>query len=114
MSRTYKDKPYKLKQEPWDLDTEYFQYEAVCIDWYTKEPRDYLGRGHISLPTTKTKKRKEVDTEDHWMTTPGWWNRMTVTRPERKKVNSHLQSLPYDLEEVDIPDLGRKPKIYFW
>jgi hypothetical protein len=113
MSRTYKDKPYKLKHRPWDTDTESFRYVAEGLDWYTKELRTYLGFGHLELPTTKTKKRKEVDTEDHWMTTPGWWNRMMVTRPERKRVNSMLKTVS-DVEEVDIPDCGRKPHIYFW
>ena len=106
MSRTYKDKPYKLSEfySSWSQDREEFRYLE----------NGFLFYGHIYKKTTKTKKRKEVDTEDHWMTAPGWWNRMVVTRPERKKVNSRLQSLPDDLEEVDIPDLGRKPKIYFW
>ena len=114
MSRTYKDKPYKLKQEPWDMDRVMVRCEAICFDYFTKEPREYIATRYLESKTTKTKKRKELDTEDRWMTTPGWWNRMMVTRPERKRVNAQLQSLPDDIEEIDIPDVGRKPHVYFW
>lgn len=98
MSRTYKDKPYKLKHEPWDKDR-----GIIEGTWR-----------FVELPTTKTKKRKEVDTECHWMTTPSWWNRIWHNRPERRKATVLLASLPADLDEVDVPDLGRKPHIYFW
>ena len=99
MSRTFKDKPYKLQHEPWDTDM------VVLENW---------GRCHTK--TTKTKKRKEVDTEDHWMTTPGWWVKMTMTKPERRAANTATRKvlLAEDIEEVDIPDMGRKPHIYFW
>lgn len=66
MSRTYKDKPAKVRLEPWDKD----------------------GYGYIWLPTTKTKKRKEVDTKDHWMSTPSAWTRLMMNRPQRRA--SHL------------------------
>ena len=99
MSRTNKDKPRKITTEPWDKDW-------IWCDGY----------GHRYAKTTKTKKRKEVDTEDHWMTTPGWWIKMTMTKPERR--SAHLLekkalSVP-DIEDFEIPDLGRKPHIYFW
>ena len=43
MSRTYKDKPSKLKHEAWDKDMDY-----VEGTWY-----------RLELPTTKPKKRKK-------------------------------------------------------
>jgi len=52
MSRTYKDKPYKIKfpkNDNW----------VYTESWSMRE-----------LPTIKPKRRKEVDTEDHWTTTP--------------------------------------------
>ena len=116
MSRTFKDKPYKLQHEAWDKDTERFQCTVTRIDYYTRELCEYTRYGRIDLPTTKTKKRKEVDTEDHWMTTPGWWVKMTMTKPERRAANTATRKvlLAEDIEEVDIPDMGRKPHIYFW
>ena len=96
MSRTFKDKPGKLKH---DYDTDRVMTEA----WSFRQ-----------LPTTKTKKRKEVDTEDHWMSTPGWWVKMTMNKPQRRAV--HLwekKVLVSDIEEVMVP--GKKvPHIYFW
>lgn len=101
MSRTYKDKPYKLKTA-WQQDVIYLE------NFYTRLDK-----------TTKTKKRKEVDTEDHWMTTPSWWTRLTMTRPERRANRLHevavVKSIDMeDLECFDFPDLGRKPHNYFW
>ena len=115
MSRTYKDRPYKVRQtEPWDKDRVMVRYEVIRTNYFTKELEEFITARFLENKTTKTKKRKVLDTEDHWMTTPGWWNRMCVTRPERKRVNAALQSLQCDLEDVDIPDLGRKPHIYYW
>lgn len=109
MSRTYKDKPYKLKPvNDWSQDKEYIH--PIFGDDY------YISGYHIERPTTKAKKRKEVDTEDHWMTTPSWWTKMTMIRPERRA--AHLLEVKtlktLDLEDVDFPDLGKKPYVYFW
>lgn len=99
MSRTLKDKPHRVTNEPWDKDY------IMCEGW-----------GYRYGKTTKTKKRKEVDTEDHWMSTPGWWVKMMMTRPERRA--AHLQEVSVlktvDFEEVDFPDLGKKPHVYYW
>jgi hypothetical protein len=71
---------------------------------------------YLKKPGVLTKKRKEVDTTDHWMSTPGWWVKMTMNRPERR--GSHLQEKQalkeIDIEDVDFPDLGRKPHCYYW
>lgn len=96
MSRTHKDKPSKLK-EPWDKD----MVREGYANW-------------IYLPTTKTKKRKEVDTEDHWMSTPGWWVKMIMNRPQRREV--HLwerKALFSDLEEL-IQPVRKVGHVYFW
>lgn len=99
MSRTHKDKPHKLQHPRWDVDF------IWCDGW-----------GYRYAKTTKTKKRKEVDTEDHWMTTPGWWVSLTMTRPERRYANAATHKLLRlaDIEDADIPDLGRKPHNYYW
>jgi hypothetical protein len=99
MSRTYKDKPYRFQYPSWDAD-------YIWLEGY----------GHREAKTTKTKKRKKEDTEDHWMTTPSWWVNMIMTKPERR--NAHLLEkkalVAVDLEDFEIPDLGRKPYIYYW
>lgn len=41
---------------------------------------------------------------------------MVISRPERKsaKTKAHKALLATDIEEVDIPDVKRKPHIYYW
>jgi hypothetical protein len=102
VSRTYKDRPRKFNPEPWDID-------LIKLDRYT----------YIDSPTKKTKKRKEVDTEDHWMSTPSWWTRLMMTRPERRSNRllevAVVKSIDIeDLEDFDFPDLGHKPHVYYW
>ena len=97
MSRTFKDKPSKFKHEAWD------------IDWIWVE-----GYGHRNAPTKKTKKRKEVDTEDRWMSTPGWWVRLMMNKPQRREV--HLwerKALFSDLEELVQPT-RKVGHVYYW
>lgn len=119
MSRTYRHiKGAKLKRyykTRWDLEHEKYEYMGRIYCWPVHSEEEFVKRTcYLKKSGVLTKKRKVVDTEDHWMTTPGWWNRMCVTRPERKRVNAALQSIQCDLEDVDIPDLGRKPHIYYW
>lgn len=99
MSRTYKHKPRKLLWDSFDKD-------FIPLEGY----RHRLGK------TTKPKKRKEVDSEDHWITTPGWWIKLTMTRPERR--GAHLLEKKalriLDIEDVDFPNLGNKPFNYYW
>lgn len=97
MSRTTKDIPSKFKREPWDID-------LVWVEGYR----------HRNTKTKKTKKRKEVDTEDHWMSTPGWWVKMTMNRPQRREV--HLwerKALFSDIEEL-IQPVRKVGHVYFW
>ena len=102
MSRTYKDKPSKIKHESWNKDRERIEGTFYYID----------------LPTTKAKKRKELDTEEHWMNTPGWWTRLTMNRPQRRKCKlwerDALKSSLDSLDDLDKPIISRKPHIYYW
>lgn len=92
MSRTTKDKPWKHQRDR-------FSQYGDKLHGAPKKPR-------------------ELDTEHHWMTTPGWWVRLWMTRPERVRVHQleHLASTMSvtELEDLDIPDLGKKPHKYFW
>ena len=102
MSRTYKDKPSKIKHESWNKDRERIEGTFYYID----------------LPTTKAKKRKELDTEEHWMNTPGWWTRLVMNRPQRRRCKlwerDALKSSLDSLDDLDKPIISRKPHIYFW
>lgn len=85
MSRTYKDKPWKFKaRTTWGFDRE-----------------------------DQPKKRKEVDTEMHWMGTPSWWTRMFMIRPRRVYENQQLRSI-LDIDEFDFVDVKRKNHKYYW
>jgi hypothetical protein len=100
MSRTYKDRPYKLQYPTWDVD-------YIWLEGY----------GYRKGKTTIPKKKKNEDDEWHWCSsTPSWWTKMTMVKPERR--NAHLLEVKAlrtpDLEDVDFPDLGRKPHIYYY
>jgi hypothetical protein len=102
MSRTYKDKPSKLKYDAWDKDRERIEDTYYWLD----------------LPTTRVKKRKELDTEEHWMSTPAWWTRLMMNRPQRRECKlwerDALKSSPDSLDDLDKPSISRKPHIYYW
>lgn len=126
MSRTHKDLPYKIKY-PHDRWT-----DRVRIEGTTEH-----GHYYIDLPTTKLKKRKRQDVEYHWMTTPMWFVRDFMNRPQRRQNklweaklrNKNLESwhlsngcvkISWDnedkiwLESLDTPNISRKPFKYYW
>ena len=62
-----------------------------------------------------SKKKRELDTEYHWMSTPGWWTRLMMNKPQRR--SEHLlerKALVSDIDNFDIPDTGKKPHVYYW
>lgn len=88
MSRTYKDTPFKVREERFS-------------SWGFKRE-------------DKPKKRKEQDTEYHWMGTPSWWTHEFMIRPRRVFENQSLRVLPEDLEDFDFVDIKRKNHKYYW
>ncbi len=111
MSRTHKDVPVKHRK-PRDVYDWLYTTEKVA---YLNE-NDKLRYWYKELPGLKPKKRKEVDLEYHWMTTPSWWTRLTMNRPTRRYYHllEHEAARVSDLEEFDIPDLKKKPYNYYW
>ena len=107
MSRTHKDKPRRVTHPEEELD---YSREKVLVG-------DYFVR-YVEKPGVKTKKRKQQDTEYHWMTTPSWWTRITMNRPQR--MEGHLWEKDVvkkgvdNLEEEDPPLVGHKPHVYYW
>lgn len=122
MSRTYKDKPWKFKNpEAWDWrwGTEKVPYDGESIDIYTGKPRTVTRYWFRELPGAKTKKRKEIDTNWHWMgSTPSWWTRMMMNRPQRREAHlweREVEKTPFEeLEEVIKPNVSHKPHKYYW
>jgi hypothetical protein len=90
MARTHKDKKWKLR------------YPEYAFDF--DEQR-------------KLKKRKSVDSEWHWMSTPSWWTRLMMNRPQRRaaKVWERKVLMAEQIDEtVDVPNCSNKPHIYYW
>lgn len=117
MSRTLKDKPSKLKGDAWDKDREYYNYTRVWVT-YSGELVEHEWKAYMETKTTKPKKRKKVDTENHWMTTPSWWNNLFHTRKHRGNFRTFLNSVvKTKLEDIDgmlEPLDSNKPHQYFW
>jgi hypothetical protein len=118
MSRTYKHtKEANLKRyykARWDYEYETYEYLGKVYSFPELVVEEFKVRTcYLKKAGVITKKKKNVDSEYHWMTTPSWWNRMQHTRPERRSVKVALSQVS-DVEEVDIPDTGRKPHQYFW
>lgn len=122
MSRTYKDKPWKYKNpEAYDLNwgSEKIPYPYEYQRWGGEDTVTVTRYWYKQLPGVKTKKKKSVDCEWHWLgSTPSRWTRMTMNRPQRRQ--NHLWEhtathTPIDeLEELDKPNVSRKPHIYYY
>lgn len=61
-------------------------------------------------------KRRAFGTNWRWQSTPGWWVRMQMTRPQRRavKVWEVMARNATDLDRIDMPPHGKKPHLYFW
>ena len=106
MSRTYKDRPSKIRfpEEQWD-----YKYYRVGDRWHFN---------YLAYPGVLTKKKKNVDTDWHWMTTPSWFIREFMNQPQRyrgKQWEKKIVKCPIDsLIDEDYPGVSRKPHIYYW
>lgn len=90
MSRTNKDKPWKIA---WP------EYADRCVKALKKK------RGHEPW---------------FWCeTTPSWWNNLFHTRPRRKeaqKFEREIQKITDldELEDLEVPNVSNKPHKYYW
>ena len=126
MSRTYKDRPAKVrfpKNFPFFDDYEVVEYQAKqkirslnAEGEYVTGTRTITKRIHLKKAGVHTKKRKTDDSEWHWMGTPSWWTRLYMNRPQRRKGRVWERKVLFvtDLEIADPPLAGRKPHIFFW
>ena len=116
MSRTYNTNPKRVRY-PESPDTSLETYTAVWVDRNGQE-YEYQRRLYLRKPYLLPKLPKRVDTEQHWQSTPSWWTRMYMRRPQRVKLNRLTRraigiSLEA-LEAFDVPNLKRKPHVYYW
>ena len=119
MSRTYKDRPYKVRFPDFNRDDEYekFEYTASGTNW---QDVPYEHNTYFSLKRAGilAKKPRRKDTEWHWQGTPSWWTYTFMTRPERTRANrivKQIKRIPLDrLDLVDVPNNKRKPHVYYW
>lgn len=126
MSRTYKDKKWTLRFPEYDYtkDREAVPYEAYRrrYDWETSNwiITDEVITRYYYLPKkgVKTKKRRKIDTNWHWMSTPSWWTRLMMNRPQRRAAHlweKEAQKTEVEsLEDLDIPNVSHKPHKYYW
>lgn len=78
-----------------------------------KAKEKYFGpRWHDDDKPTPPKRKRANSNYWHWMSTPSWWIREMMTRPQRAKTRQALHLTMRGLE-VDFP-LPKKPHIYYW
>lgn len=122
MSRTYKDKPARVRfpeAYDWRWSCEKVPYDYTYSPYGVEDPVTVTRYLYRELPGVKTKKKREVDSEWHWMgSTPSWWTRMTMNRPQRREAHlweHDVARTPLEeLEEVDKPNASHKPHIYYY
>ena len=62
-------------------------------------------------------KRRRFGRNWRWLqTTPSWWTRLMMNRPQRRAVKlwERDTAKSNDMEAVDKPPHGKKPHWYFW
>lgn len=128
MSRTYKDKSWKFKypESQYNFGSERIPYEHECkVYAYIDNEWAWTGKTevrtryfYLDVAGAKTKKKKRVDSEWHWMTTPGWFIKEFMNRPQRAKGRMWEKKITKvaleDLDLLDTPSVGRKPHVYYW
>lgn len=117
MSRTYKDRPWEIQfpERDWRFGVEAVPVTRAYYSYPNDKYVEYDSVWYMPLPGVKTKKKRRDDSEWHWMSTPSWWTKMTMIKPERRASRLlERKALISDLEDFEIPDTGRKPHIYYW
>lgn len=115
MSRSYKDRPWKLRfpESQWDYAYERIPYQK----WSNEFQYLYNFWCYIEKPGVKTKKKRSY-VEYHGMPTPSWWTRLCMNQPQRARGRQwERQIVKCNLDELidsEPPGVGKKPHIYYW
>lgn len=110
MSRTFKDKKDKY------TNPYYYSYKDV---YYFAGVRMYGERKHkVFLQRFGVKKKRKRSFDDSWKMysrSPGWFTKLTMNRPLRRKFRIYLLKLnPKLLEDCDPPCHLYKKFVYYW
>lgn len=122
MSRTRKDRPYRVHspEHQWDYGRTQYTYKADGFEYNPETglrdiPVVWTMYSYLQIPGAKTKKRKEQDTEYHWMSTPSWWNHLFNNIPQRRKGRAwERKVLVEEVDETDPPNFSKRPHRYYW
>lgn len=99
MSRTKKDIPPEIRFHDWQ--------------------EGYKENSRFKVAGFWPKTKKEIDNIWHWCgTTPGWWCKLFMNRPLRRKARIWERKVETskinNLEELDIPNNSKKPHKYYY
>lgn len=116
MSRTYKDKPTKVRFP--ESRHEMVEYTYVREDYYTGVPHEGVGHWYRKGPAGPKLKRVQ-DNDYHWLqSTPSWWVNLYMNRPQRARARAWerktLKVALAELDAVDKPSVNKKPHLYYW
>jgi hypothetical protein len=111
MSRTYKDKPFKL--------TEAYKYYKDNTTVLKYEDDEFIYVHKLQGKTLRAKKKKAKDTADHTLqSTPSYWVHDFMTVPMRAKSRHWDYVLSKtcidELDTLDLPNVSHTPHVYFW
>jgi len=115
MSRTHKDRPWRLKnpESRWDYGMEKIPYQK----WSNEFQYWYNFWCYIEKPGVKTKKKRSYK-EYHGMPTPQWWIREHMNQPQRTRGREWERQITKfdkeDLVDAELPSVSRKPHHYYW
>jgi hypothetical protein len=110
MSRTYKDKPWKYRDDTWKSESVKVEgysnkYDQICFYW-------------IKLPGVKKKRKRSFVEWGNWMYTsaPSWFTRMYMNRPARRKAHMFEQLClnNSNLENLDGFITNDKAFVYYY
>lgn len=100
MSRTHKDRHWKLR-----FPEETFEFGYNIDGTYR----------WLKKPGVKTKKKRNYRRWEWLQSTPSWWTRVMMHKPQRRKCRLWERTLHYqDIEEADCPFFKNKPHVYFY
>ena len=119
MSRTFKDKKWKLRypENDYSFGTERVAFEVQRKNWVTGE---YLSDTWTKywirdLPGVKKKKPRNEHGDWEWMcSTPSWWVREFMTAPNRARCRNWEKTRTLDNLDEICPDYGNKPHQYYY
>jgi len=119
MSRTYKDRPSRLVWGKWDEDRYRVEYDAEYADYYTGEIMTGTRSYYLKKAGFYPKIKRHTDSKFHWVQNePSWWTRMFMNRPQRSQGRMwerNVVGVSKDkLIDVNLPNVSRKPHLWYW